>query len=72
MPKAIDMPSDAVCFIRDALREFARTAIADAGSSQDSGAGFGQADFFLTVDDREYVVTVCEPKCIGSRPSQSS
>jgi hypothetical protein len=67
MSKA-NMPSDAVCYIRDALRDFARSALADAGSNQDSGGGFGQADFFLTVDDREFVVTVCEARCVGKPP----
>lgn len=52
------MPTDDVCTIRDELREFARTAIADEGTSQDSGAGLGQADFYLTVNEDEYVVRV--------------
>ncbi len=64
-PHKTNMPSDAVCYIRDTLRDFARSALADAGSSQDSGGGFGQADFFLTVDDREFVITVREAQCVG-------
>ena len=39
----VDMPDDAIYYIRDALRDFARSALADAGTSQDSGGGFGQA-----------------------------
>ena len=50
-------PMDAAS-IRDEIRGYLRSAVADAGSSLDSGGGFGEADVYVTVDGKEYVVIV--------------
>jgi hypothetical protein len=43
--------------VRDKLRPFLDT-IKDAGTSNDSGAGFGEADIHVTIDGMEFVVVV--------------
>ena len=55
--RSLDYPVDAAS-IRDEIRGYLRSAVADAGTSLDSGGGFGEADVVVTVDGKRYLVIV--------------
>lgn len=44
--------------IREELRGFIRRALADEGSPMDSGGGLGQADLWVWIGGREFIITV--------------
>lgn len=49
-----------VMAVREELRELLRNTIADAGTDMDSGGGMAEADLWVWIGGREFLITIRE------------
>ena len=51
--------------LRDEIRDYLRKAVADEGSSMDTGGGMGSADLWVVIDGREYFISIKGPRQVS-------